>query len=150
MGFNSGFKGLMNRIKLRHIPEDNNLRENLKRHIINNSALRRCATSRNIAVSLPDVIIGIFNWHNPSGRIMTLGSTQPITEMSISNVSWGVKAARCVGLTTLPPSCGVYQEILGAWTFCSTKFLFKSAMGELHHVAIQSNLHIVWLFRIIT
>ena len=30
---------------------------------------------------------------NPSGRTMSLGSTQPLTEMSISNISWGVKAA---------------------------------------------------------
>jgi hypothetical protein len=30
------------------------------------------------------------------------GSTQPLTEMSIRNISWG-KDGRCVGLTTLPP-----------------------------------------------
>jgi len=26
---------------------------------------------------------------NPSGRTMSLGSTQPLTEMSTRNVSWG-------------------------------------------------------------
>jgi len=31
--------------------------------------------------------------HNPSGRTMTLGSTQTLTEMSTRNISWGVKAA---------------------------------------------------------
>jgi hypothetical protein len=31
--------------------------------------------------------------HNPSGRIMALGSTQPLTEMSTRGISWGVKAA---------------------------------------------------------
>ena len=30
---------------------------------------------------------------NPSGRTMALGLTQPLTEMSTSNISWGVKAA---------------------------------------------------------
>jgi len=37
--------------------------------------------------------IGIFYWHNPSGCTMTLGSTQPLSEMSTMNISWGVKAA---------------------------------------------------------
>jgi len=37
---------------------------------------------------------------------MTLGSTQPLTEMSTRSISWG-KGGRCVRLTTLPPSCGV-------------------------------------------
>ena len=35
---------------------------------------------------------------------MSLESTQSLTEMSSSNISWGVKAAGA-GLTTLPPSC---------------------------------------------
>jgi hypothetical protein len=35
---------------------------------------------------------------------MALRSTQPLTEMSTRNIYWG-KGGRCVGLTTLPPSC---------------------------------------------
>jgi hypothetical protein len=66
--------------------------------------LRRCVTNRKVAGSIPDGVIGIFHWHNPSGRTMVLGSTQPLTEMSTRNISWG-KGGRCVGLTTLPPSC---------------------------------------------
>jgi len=31
--------------------------------------------------------------HNPSGRTMALGLTQPLTEMSTRNISWGVKAS---------------------------------------------------------
>ena len=31
----------------------------------------------------------IFHWHNPSGRTMALGLTQPLTEMSTRNISWG-------------------------------------------------------------
>ena len=30
---------------------------------------------------------------NPSGRNMSLGLTQPLTEMSTRNISWGVKTA---------------------------------------------------------
>ena len=42
-----------------------------------------------VAGSIPDCVIGIFHWHNPSGRNMALGLTQPLTEMSTRNVSWG-------------------------------------------------------------
>jgi hypothetical protein len=38
---------------------------------------------------IPDGVIGIFNGHNPSGRTTALGSTQPLTEMSTRNISWG-------------------------------------------------------------
>ena len=57
------------------------------------SWLRHCATSRKVASSIPDGVIGIFHRHNPSGRNMALGSTQPLTEMNTRNISWGVKAA---------------------------------------------------------
>jgi hypothetical protein len=43
---------------------------------------------------------------------MALASTQPVTEMSTSNISLGGKDVRCVGLTTLPPSSADY---LGIW-----------------------------------
>ena len=36
---------------------------------------------------------------------MALELTQPVTEFSVRNISWG-KGGRCVGLTTLLPSCG--------------------------------------------
>jgi len=35
------------------------------------------------------VSLDFFHWHNPSGRTMALGWTQPLTEMSTRNVSWG-------------------------------------------------------------
>jgi len=40
---------------------------------------------------------------------MALGSTQPLTEMSTRNISWG-KGGRCVRLPTLPPSCTVVMK----------------------------------------
>jgi hypothetical protein len=41
------------------------------------------------AGSIPDGVIGIYHWHNPSCRTMALGSTQPLTEMSTRCISWG-------------------------------------------------------------
>ena len=68
----------------------------------------------------PDGVIGIFHLHNPSNRTMALRLTQLLTEMSIRNVSWGVKTAgpwgwqphplhvlivlKCGGLNLLKPS----------------------------------------------
>jgi len=42
---------------------------------------------------------------------MTLGLTQPLTEMSTRNIFWGGKGGQCIGLTTLPPSCADCLEI---------------------------------------
>jgi hypothetical protein len=39
------------------------------------------------------------------------GLTQPLTEMRTRNISLGVKGGRCVGLTTLLPSCADCLEI---------------------------------------
>jgi hypothetical protein len=47
------------------------------------------STSRKVAGSIPDEVIGFFNWPNPSNRTMTLGSTQPLTEMSTRNLPGG-------------------------------------------------------------
>jgi hypothetical protein len=52
------------------------------------------------------------------------GSTQPLTEMSTRNITGkgrgGGKGGRCVGLTTLPPSCAStssnpHDEVTGEW-----------------------------------
>jgi hypothetical protein len=50
-------------------------------------------TCRKVVGSIPDDVITIFHWHNPSGRTIALGSTQPLTEMSTRSISWGVKTA---------------------------------------------------------
>jgi hypothetical protein len=54
---------------------------------------RHCVTSRKVAGSIPDGVIGIFYWHNSAGRTMALWLTQSLREMGISNISWRVKAA---------------------------------------------------------
>jgi len=51
--------------------------------------LRCCATNWKVAGSIPDDVIGIFYWHNPSDRTMALGLAQPLTEMSTRSISWG-------------------------------------------------------------
>ena len=47
---------------------------------------------------------------NP-GRIMAVGSTRCLTEMSRRNIFLGSKSGWCIGLTTLPPSCAYCLEI---------------------------------------
>jgi hypothetical protein len=39
-------------------------------------------TSGKVTGSIPDCDIGIFHWHNPSGRTMALGLNEPLTEIS--------------------------------------------------------------------
>ena len=131
MGFNSGFKGL--RVSFhRHIKQisgspflhvSHNVRCFLETTIFYSteltqlwgkrwrSWLRHYATKRKVAGSIPDGVIGIFHLHNPSGRTIALGLTQPLTEMSTRGIYWGGKGGRCVGLTTLPPSCADCLEI---------------------------------------
>ena len=58
---------------------------------------RHCATSRKVAGSIPNGVNGIFHLHNPSSRTISLGLTQPLTEMSTRNVSCRVKAAGAYG-----------------------------------------------------
>jgi hypothetical protein len=66
--------------------------------------LRHYVTSRKVAGSSPDEVDFFFNWPNPFGSTMVLGSTQPLTEMSTKNLPGGVKGGRRVRLITLPPS----------------------------------------------
>ena len=74
------------------------------------------ATSWKVTGSIPD-FIGIFHWHNPSGRTMALGSTHPLTEMSIRNISWGRPVRRANNLTTF--MCRLSWN-LGAWNSWKT------------------------------
>jgi hypothetical protein len=41
--------------------------------------------------SIPDEVIGFFNWPNTSSRPMALGSTQPLRELSTRNIPVGKK-----------------------------------------------------------
>jgi hypothetical protein len=44
------------------------------------------ATSSKFTSSIPDEIIGFFNWPNSSSRIIALGSTQRLTKRSSRNL----------------------------------------------------------------
>jgi hypothetical protein len=41
----------------------------------------------------PDGVIENLHWPNPSGCTVTLRSTQPLTEMSIRYLPWGINTA---------------------------------------------------------
>jgi hypothetical protein len=49
------------------------------------------------ADSIPDGVIVIFHWHNPSLRTVALWMSLPVTEMSSRNIFWGVKAVGALG-----------------------------------------------------
>jgi hypothetical protein len=72
--------------------------------------LRHCATNQKVAGSIPDGVMEFFIDINSSDRTMTLGSTQPLTEMSTRCIFPGGKCGRCVRLTTLPLSCAVVKK----------------------------------------
>jgi hypothetical protein len=71
--------------------------------------LRYCATNWKVAGSIPDGVIGIFHWHNPSDRTMALGSTQPLTELSTRSISWRWRqpVRKADNLTTILCRCHV-------------------------------------------
>jgi hypothetical protein len=50
------------------------------------SWLRHYAASQKATGSIPDEVIGIFKWPNPSSPTIALWSTQPLTEMSTRNL----------------------------------------------------------------
>jgi hypothetical protein len=47
------------------------------------------ATNRKVAGSIPNEVIRFVNWPKPSSYTMPLGPTQPLTEVSTSNLHWG-------------------------------------------------------------
>jgi hypothetical protein len=68
--------------------------------------LRHCAKSRKVAGWIPNDITGNFHLYDSYG----LGLTQPPTEKSTRNISWG-KGGRYVGLTNLPLLCADYLAV---------------------------------------
>ena len=71
------------------------------------SWLRPCATSRKVAGSIPDGVIG----HNPFGRTMAPGVDSASNRNEYQEYFLGSRGDRCVGLTILPPTCADYLEI---------------------------------------
>jgi hypothetical protein len=51
--------------------------------------VRHCNTTRKVTVLIPDEVIAFSNLRNPYSRTVALGLTQPLTEMSTSNLHGG-------------------------------------------------------------
>ena len=91
--------------------------------------------------SIPDAVIEMFNWHNPSDRTMALGLTQTLTEMSTRNISWGWRrtVSRADNLTTF--MCRLSWN-LGALTSWSPQGLSRSVMGLLLNKLWKRNIQL--------
>jgi len=85
-----------------------------------------CATSPKVADSIPDMVLGIFLSLKTSGCTMDCGVNQSTTDM---HYFLRGEDGRCVGLTTLPPPCAEYLEILGTSTSWNPKGLSRPVMG---------------------
>jgi hypothetical protein len=95
------------------------------------------------------------HWLNISGRTEVLGSIEHLTEMSTKVFSGG-KGGRCLGLTTVPPSCDGCLGILGAWVSWSPRLLhyvislYDEKCYNAKHLEIVSNdlfgclPHLIW------
>jgi hypothetical protein len=68
---------------------------------------------------------------------LTLGLTQPLTEMSTRNISWGLggKGGRSVRLTIFPSSCADFLEIWEPHLTGTPQGLFRPVMGLLYLVS---------------
>jgi hypothetical protein len=78
-------------------------------------SLRHYATSRKVAGSNSDEVIGFFSWPNTSSRTVALGLTQPLTGINTGNL--GAKGGRQVRLTiSLPSVSRLSAENMGAST----------------------------------
>ena len=72
------------------------------------------AKSMKVASSIRDGVIEIFHWLDASGRTNGPGVDSASDRNEYQDYFLGGKGGRCVGLTTLPPSCADCPEILGA------------------------------------
>ena len=69
---------------------------------------------RHVSAVLPYLCVHLFTatcFGSPSGRSMTVGLTESLTEMGDQEYFPGGKCGRCKGLTTLAPSCADSLEI---------------------------------------
>jgi hypothetical protein len=72
------------------------------------SWLTHCATSRKVAGSIPDTVIGICHY---GPEVDSASNRNEYQEYLLGEGGGG---GRCVGLTTLPPSCAGCLEIWGS------------------------------------
>jgi len=104
-------------------------------------------------VRIPMVSVEIFIDIILPAALLVQGSTQPLTEMSIRNISWGGTGGRCVGMTTLQPSCADYPEIWepqlpGTLWACPGLYensLLKWFMNQNEYVPLRGTSWCSWL-----
>ena len=70
---------------------------------------------------------------------MALGSTQPLNRNEYREYFLGVKSGRCVGLTTLPPSCADCLEIWEPQPPGTLQGLSGPVMGLLYIFTFKHN-----------
>jgi hypothetical protein len=68
------------------------------------------ATSRKAAGSIPDEVIGFFNWPNPSSR-----SRFSLQQKWVQESSWEVNGSRCIRLIASPPSVSRLSRKCGSF-----------------------------------
>jgi len=71
---------------------------------------------------------------------MAVGSTQPLTEMSIKRYFQEVKSGRCVRLTTLPQSCAVVMQP-GNLNFLEPSEHLVPVMGLLYLILCEHTIY---------
>jgi len=81
------------------------------RHTQWRSWLRHCATNRKVAGSIPDGVIGIFHLTRSFGPRCGPWFDSASKRNKYQEYFLGGKGGRCVGLTTVPPSCADRLEI---------------------------------------
>ena len=75
------------------------------------SWMRQCTASRKDAGSILDGVIGIFHWHNSSGRTRALGVDSTSNKNEYQEYFLVGKGGRCLRLINLQPSCADCLQI---------------------------------------
>jgi len=104
------------------------------------------ATNRKVAGSIPDGVIGILHWHNPSGRTMALGVEPNSKRKEYQEYFLGSKGDRCVGLTTLPPLCAECLWNLGTSTSWNPQGLSRPVMRLLYLLPLKNTKIIITFY----
>ena len=91
------------------------------------------ATSRKVAGSIPDGVIGIFQLTLSFRPHYGPGADSASNRNEYQEYFLGGKCGRCVGLTTLPPSCADCLRNLGPSTSWNPQGLPRPVKGLLYH-----------------
>jgi hypothetical protein len=113
--------------------------------------MRHCAKSRKVASSIPNGVTEIFMVLTEIFMVLTeifmaLGSTQPLTEMSTTNISWGLRRPvhRADNLTTFMRRL---SRNLGASTSWNTKGLSRPKRDSFTVVVYLLDIRTLFLNR---